>query len=186
MIVPAHPHLQALLADAEAVRDEAQRLRDTLSPRQLTWRPEPDTWSVADCFEHLRKMDKAYLRVLPEALARAEPGGTEPYKPSLFARGFIQSVSPNPRFKLRAPRAVRPRAEAGADALDRFLDQQEALLELIRRADGRNLNTGRFASPLSSFVRFSLGEGLTALVRHQQRHTQQAQRLTERPDFPVA
>lgn len=186
MSAPADPHLRSLLADAEAVRAEAERFRHALSPRQLTWRPEPGVWSVADCFEHLRKMDAAYLRVLPEALARAEPGGARPFRPSLFARGFIRSVSPGSRFRLRAPQAVRPAAEAGAEALARFLDQQESLLALLRQADGRDLNTGRFASPLSSFVRLSLGEGLTVLVRHQQRHAQQARRLTEHPDFPRA
>ena len=183
-----HAHLRLLLADAEATRAEAERLRDTLSATQRTWKPEPGVWSVADCFEHVRKVDKAYARKLDEAIGGAGSGAAD-FKPSLFGRGFIHFVSPASTFKLKAPKGIRPApdtASADADALDRFLDQQAAVLDLIRRADGQNLNGGRFGSPLASVVRLSVGEGLTLIVRHEQRHLGQAQRLTERADFPAA
>ncbi len=183
-----HPHLRSLLADAEATRAEAERLRADLSDAQLTWKPAPDVWSVADCFEHLRKTDKAYGRALPEAIARMEPGGG-PYAPSLFGGWFVKFVSPDSSMKLKAPKAIRPLrggASNDADALDRFLDQQQQLFALIRQADGKNLNTGKFPSPLLSIVKFTVGEALTLLVRHEQRHLNQALRLTERSDFPKA
>ncbi len=183
-----HPHLRALLADAEGTRAEAERLRAELSAAQLTWQPAPDVWSVADCFEHLRKVDKAYCRVLPDAVSRME-SGSGAFAPSLFGRWFIRFVSPESSLKLKAPRAIRPRRggpSTGAAALDRFLAQQQDLLGLIRQADGRDLNTGTFASPLVSILRLSVGEALTLLVRHEQRHLGQALRLTERPGFPRA
>lgn len=183
-----HPHLRLLLADAEATRAEAEQLRDTLSDAQRTWKPEPSVWSVADCFEHLRKVDKSYARKLDEAIERAGSGVAD-YKPSLFGRGFIHFTSPASRLKLKAPKGVRPTtaaASADADALERFLDVQATVLDLIRRADGRDLNGVKFASPIASIVRFSVGEGLTMLVRHEQRHVGQAQRVTERAGFPTA
>ncbi len=182
-----HPHLRRLLAETEAVRSEAERLRRTLSDAQLTWKPEPGVWSVADCFEHLRKIDKAYIRRMNEAVESVGPGKAA-FKPSLFGRGFIHFLSPQSRVKMKAPKGVRPPtdiASAPAEAVDRFLDQQAALLDLLRRADGKDLNAGKFASPLASIVRLSVGEGLTVLVVHEQRHLRQAQRLTERADFPA-
>ena len=183
-----HPHLRLLLADAEATRAETERLRDTLSAAQRTWKPEPGVWSVADCFEHLRKVDKAYARKLDEAIGRAG-AGTVDYKPSFFARHFIRFISPQSKTKLKAPKGIRPStdtASADADALERFLDQQAVVLALIRRADGQNINGGTFGSPLASIVRLTVGEGLTLLVRHEQRHLGQGQRVTERPGFPQA
>ena len=182
-----HPHLRQLLTDAEAVRTEAERLRDTLSDEQLTWKPAPEVWSVADCFEHLRKIDKAYACQLNEAVERAEPGDA-PFRPSLFARWFIWFVSPESTFKVKTPKATRPKPtpSAGGETLDRFLAQQAELIGLIRRTDGKNVNTGRFPSPLASILRFSVGEALTMLVRHEQRHLGQAHRLTEHSDFPHA
>ena len=188
---PTHPHLRTLLGEAEAVRAEAERLRDTLTDDQLTWRPAPDVWSVADCFEHLRKVDKAYTRSLADAVERMAPGDAD-YAPSFIPRTFIGFVSPDPKRKLKAPKAVRPKdaedapPSARAEALDRFLDQQAELLRLIRAADGHDVNTGRFGSPFFAPLRFSVGEGLTMLVRHEQRHLGQAQRVTAHPDFPAA
>ena len=182
----AHPHLRHLLADVASTRAEAERLRDTLTGAQLTWKPAPDVWSVADCFEHLRKVDKAYCKRIGPVLAETEPG-TAGYDPSWFARLFIRFVSPESTFKLKAPRAIRPDTgapSAEADALPRFLDQQAELIDLIQRADGKNINGGRFASPLASLLKFSVGEGLTMLVAHERRHLRQAQRLTARADFP--
>ncbi len=183
-----HPHLRTLLADAEATRAGAERLGTTLSEGQLTWKPAPDVWSVADCFEHLRKTDALYCALLPDALGRAKPG-SGPYRPSWFNGKFIDFASPGSSFKLPAPKAFRPVStgpSAPPDALDGFLDQQAIVLDLLRRADGRNLNTGRFPSPVLSLLRFSVGEGLTLIVRHEQRHLGQASRLTERADFPRA
>jgi uncharacterized damage-inducible protein DinB len=180
-----HDHLATLTADAEAVRAEATRLRDTLSDEQLTWRSDPGTWSVADVFEHLRKIDKAYCRALDEAVERASPGA-DPYVPSVFGRLFIRSVSPG-GLRVPAPTGVRPRPTppgGGAEAVDRFLSQQEQVLGLIERADGKDLNRARVTSPMSRLVRLSLGEALTVVVRHEQRHLAQALRLTGRPDFP--
>jgi len=184
----SHPHLRHLLADAESTRAEAERLRNTLTAAQLTWKPAPDVWSVADCFEHLRKVDKAYCKRIGPKLAELETG-TAGYDPSWFARLLIRFVSPESTFKLKAPKAIRPDTSAPsaeADAVSRFLDQQAELLDLIRRADGKNLNGGTFSSPLASILKLSVGEGLTVLVAHERRHLGQAQRLTARADFPGA
>lgn len=185
---PRHPHLRALVADAEAVSREAERLRTELSDDQLTWRPDETTWSVADVFEHVRKINKAYGRRLEEALVRAAPGDA-PFRPGLLARVYLWAISPDTRVKLPAPPRSRPErvpTGGGAGALDRFLKQQEVLLAHLHAADGKDLNTGRFASPIFSAFRLSVGEGLTGLVVHEQRHLRQARQLTERPDFPRA
>lgn len=183
----SQPHLAGLHADLIAVRTEAERLAG-LSDAQLTWRPEPGVWSVADCFEHLRKVDKAYSRKLTAAVPAAEPGSA-PFKPNWFAGKFIGIVSPSSTFKLKAPKALKPqgtRASVGAEAMQRYLDQQAELIGFVHAADEKNINTGTFPSPLTSLLRFTVGEALTMLTRHEQRHLAQAQRLTERTDFPRA
>jgi len=134
----------------------------------------------------LRKVDKAYCKKLVPALAAMKPG-TEAYDPSWFGQLFIRFVSPESTFKLKAPKAIRPQGHmnsAPAESMQRFLDQQAALVALIRQADGKDINTGRFASPLASIVRFSFGEGVTMLVTHERRHLAQAQRVTEHPGYP--
>lgn len=183
----SQPHLAGLLTDLKATRTEAERLAG-LSGAQLTWRPEPGVWSIADCFEHLRIVDEGYGRALGDAVARAEPGAAA-FAPTWYAKQYIRFVSPASTLKLPTVEAMKPKTtslSAGADAPRRFLDQQAKLAALIRAADAKDLNTGRFSSPFAAIMRLSVGEGLTLLVRHEQRHLQQAQRLTERADFPSA
>lgn len=182
-----HPHLRQLQSAAEHVRVEVERLRDTLTEAQLTWRPDDATWSIADVFEHVRRLDKAYARRLTDALRQAGPDGEAPFRPGLFARLFIAAVSPGFRWRMSAPQGVRPDPVpegAGRDTLDRFLLQHAEVRQLLCEAEGRDLNTGRFPSPLNARLKLSVGEALTGVVRHQERHLQQALRLTERPDFP--
>lgn len=176
------------MASAREVRDEARRLQLTLTEEQLTWRPDERTWSVAECYEHLRKVDKAYCRRLDEAVERAKRQPGTPFRPTLVGKLYFWGISPTVRFRMPALRGIVPRRVepgSGREVMTRFLEQQKRLINLIRRADRRDINTGRFASPLFGLIRVSTGEALTLLVLHEQRHAAQARRLTDRPDFPA-
>lgn len=180
-----NPHLANLLADLLIVRAEAERFA-SLSGAQLTWRPGAGDWSIADCFEHLRIVDAGYSQAIRQAVGQAEPGNAA-FAPTWYARAYIHFVSPGSTLKMPTLPVMKPAVDspsAGADALQHFLQQQAELEALIREADTKNINTGRFSSPFAALMRLSVGEGLTLLVRHEQRHTLQAQRLTEQPAFP--
>ena len=182
----AHPHLRTLLADVTTVTTETERLRATLSEAQCIWKPEPGVWNVLECFHHLIVTDKLYGPRLRAAIEKASrEGGSTPFRPSLFGKTFIRYVSPGSKRKIKTLRLFEPPpALTDVTVLHQFIDHQDELTALIHQADGINLNRGKFSSPASRLVRFSVGEGLTVLVVHQQRHLQQAQRLTERSDFP--
>ncbi len=182
----AHPHLRRLLNDLNTVTAETERLRATLSEAQCIWKPAPGVWNVLECFQHLIVTDELYYPRLRLAIEKAKrEGGSAPFRPSLFGKTFIRYVSPESQRKIKTFRTFEPSpALTDLTVLQQFVDHQDALTALIRQADGINLNRGKFSSPASRLVRFSVGEGLTVLVVHQQRHLQQARRLAERPDFP--
>ncbi len=182
----AHPHLSKLLTDLNNVTAETERLRATLSDAQCIWKPEPGVWNVLECFQHLIVTDELYYPRLRVAIEKAKrEGGSAPFRPSLFGKTFIRYVSPESQRKIKTFRTFEPLpALTDVAVLQQFVDHQDELTALIRQADGIDLNRGKFASPTSRLLRFSVGEGLTVLVTHQQRHLQQARRLAERPDFP--
>ena len=154
----AQSHLAALLRDLETTRTATERL-GALSDAQLTWRPEPSVWSIGDCFEHLRIVDEGYGRAIREALDRADPGAAA-FAPTWYAKQYIRFVSPDSTLKLPTVKAMVPKVEspsAGADAMRRFLAQQAELEALVRDADAKNINTGRFRSPRSSGFRWERG-----------------------------
>lgn len=179
----------ALMGNAEEVAATARFLRASLTDNQLVWRPDEQTWSVADCFEHLRKVDKGYCRVFDGVLSRASRVRGGAFRPAWSARLFLWAIAPGSRLKLPAPGNIRPRhvpAGEGAEALERFLEQQADVQKIIQQADGYDLNGPRIASPFSSLLKLSLGEALTGVVLHEQRHAAQAIRLTQHSDFPAA
>lgn len=182
-----HPHLRQLRADLAGVTAEAERLRDELSDAQLTWQPTPDAWSIAGCFDHLYVVGTLYYPRVREAIGRApEAGADAAFKPSFFGRKFIQAVSPETKRRVKTFKIFKPeQAATDAPALGRFIAQQADFAALLREADGHDLNAGKFSSPLNRLIRFTLGEGLTFLVAHQQRHLGQALRVMEAPGFPA-
>lgn len=181
------PHLQCLIADAEANLAEVRALSDELTDAQLAWKPAPDVWSISECIGHLVRLDGLYLPRLEAAVVQARPGSgsAPPFRPSWFARRFHGFVKPGGGFRMKTMRALEPsQSLEGREVVDRFATQQLHLIDLIHRADGLDLNRWKFASPLSRFVRLSIGEAPWVLTAHQQRHLQQAHRVTQHPHFP--
>jgi hypothetical protein len=133
-------------------------------------------------------IDVLYFPRIREAIEKASPEEkAEPYRSSLIGRKFIDFISPDGTRKAKTFSAFEPHpALDDVTILDRFLAHQQELRDLLRRADGVNLNRVKLSSPAVRLLRFRIGEALMMLVRHQQRHLQQALRVLERPGFPAA
>lgn len=177
-------HLDVLAHRAGTARAEVAAICEGLEPGQLLWRPGPGRWGVADCLEHLVAMGEGYHPRIRRALEEAVPApeGGE-YRPRLFGRLFLWGSGPRVRIPLPAPKVVAG-GQASPDSPERFRKRQDELLELIRAAEGKDLNRTRVASPLSRFVSFTLGECLELLVGHQERHLNQARKVREHWAFP--
>ncbi len=179
-----HPHLIELAQFASDISETARRLSAELSPAQLRWRPTPEEWSIADCFDHLISTGYLYYPRLSDAVDAADRSQTEAaYEPSVLAKMFIWTVSPDAGIKVRAFEPFEPK-HVGEDVtiMDMFSDQQAELMDLITRADEVNLNSGKFTTP--GLVRLTVGEGLTMVVQHERRHLHQVESLLGDPRFP--
>ena len=183
-----HPHLIVLHRDTSEVLRAAKSLFASLSPEQLSWKPDRKTWSVIECFDHLLTTNGLYMPRIQQAIEKSRVPGAKsllPYKPSWFATKFIASMRPGSGFRVRTFKIFKPRAsEPDADVTQRFILQQQALLNLMRAADQCDLNGTKLSSPASRMIRFTIGEALTLLVVHQQRHLLQAQNLQLQVHFP--
>ncbi len=61
--------------------------------------------------------------------------------------------------------------------MERFHEGNRAGRELITIAARHDVNRVRFTNPFLPLLRFRVGAGLLILVRHQDRHLQQAERV---------
>lgn len=184
-----HQHLRALMVDAIRNAERVVALFRDHSDAQILWKSDPTTWSIAECVEHLTVIDEAYFPGIGLGIEKAPISDERnlSYSPHLFTRYFIGMVGEQMKQKMKNPKLFDPsRSTSGGDAAsgDRFLSHQKILYDLIERADRRDINRKVLSSPVSSLLRFSLGEALTMLVSHQKRHLAQAERLLALQGFP--
>ncbi len=185
MKIPATRHLDDLAARLAATTAATRELTTGLRDEQLLWRPAAETWGIADCYEHLLISDAPYFPKLRAVIDDAEPAaaGERVYAPGLFARWFIVSAGPDGRLKVKAPKRFRP-PPARPDAPERFLADQEILAGFLAEARGVDLQSAKLTSPVTKLLRLTIGEALTLLVGHQERHVNQARTVRNAPGFP--
>lgn len=183
-------HLKQLWLDVTAVTLRVEALLESHSEGQLNWHPRQGSWSIAECILHLIATADTYHPRLRAAVRYARDNSLlakRPYKPGVVARRFIAAVGPDSRVRIPTFRAFQPESsEWDPTVLPRFVRQQAELISIIRDADGHELNAVKFPSPVSRWLRFSVGEGLELLVRHQERHVRQAEDRRQMPGFPVS
>src|SRR5690606_8667577 len=101
-------------------RDAAERF-GRYTPAQLNWRPQPDRWSIAQCFDHLLKSDDEMLQAIGRALDREAPQTIWqrlPLWPRIFGRLLVTSQAPGRGQKYQAPVSARPASsDIGPDVI---------------------------------------------------------------------
>ena len=170
---------RALAANEQDARAVAAGLTEALG----RWRADANSWSVAECLDHLATANRVYLRAMQPSAERARTSGRrrrKPATPGLIGSWFVWSLEPpvNPRFRGKAPRLIRPRASPPLDdALEQFLSSQEEVRTFLRRYADIDLAGVHFPNPFIRGVRFSLATGLHVIAAHERRHLGQAKRV---------
>jgi hypothetical protein len=167
-----------LISELDAADDRATALALGLTPQQLNWKPRPGEWSVGQCIEHLYVSNEVYCPAISSALVGHPPAVVQDITPGWFGQWFIRNyIEPSPRTKRRAPKKIRPGAQVEPSILERFLDSNHRVRELVQSARNYDVNRIRFRNPFVPVIRFTVGTGLEILSKHQQRHLLQAERI---------
>ncbi len=167
------------LAEAALAVDlEAKQLCAGLTHEQLSWNPRPGKWSIAENLAHLRATTEVFLPAVDSALEASRIMGLHsegPFALSTFGRLIVWRMDARPVVKMRAPRLLHPRLLGSAESeLEHFLTSQTALRQRISEANGLDLTTWRFSSPVASYFRVNLLEFFSACNAHSRRHICQA------------
>ena len=180
---PALPDdLQALLNELDRTDQEARQLASGLTQAQLNWQPGGGTgWSVAQCLDHLARINTVYIAPLRTAVHNAKVNSVPrrgPIRPGWFGRWFISAMEPPPRRKLKAPKKVLPMAhQDGADVLRAFVKAHDEIRSLIQEARDMDLNHVRYTNPFIRLFHFTVGTGLLIIAAHDRRHLWQARQV---------
>ena len=179
--------LATVIAAANNVAAEVRSAFGSLTPAQLNWKPSPERWSVAQCFEHLLTSNKGYLPIIDSVLAGRKRTFWEsmPVLPGLGGKLLIKSLDPATTRKLKAPKNFQPaQSEIAATIIDDFVAQQGTIVEKMRATEHLDLEKTIITSPALGVVTYSLMDAYRIIVVHEARHFQQAKRVTEETTFP--
>lgn len=182
--------LQTVTLEAEKNSTVAKDLVEGLSEAQLSWISAPNSWSVAQCLDHLTTTSKAFEPYLTTAIKRGSEKwpirSAIPYRPSWVGGWLIKQVLPETVRKVPAPKVFQPSSNPTIEnVLEKFLQQQAEFLRFVRQAEGVDYNKTRLRSPVTPLMRYSLADAFVVTLVHGWRHLGQARRVCETPSFPA-
>lgn len=174
--------LQSIVDELARSEQEAKRLVEGLTDAQLNWQPHDSTaWSIAQCLDHLARINTTYTAVLRAAVRGRDPAAVPrrgPIRPGWFSLFFIKNMDAPTRRKFSAPiRAIPSVHIGGEEALKAFIDSHHEVRALLLDSVDVDLNRIRFKNPFVRFLAFTVGTGLFIILAHDRRHLWQARQV---------
>ncbi len=149
-----------------------------LSLAQLNWKPNENTWSIAQHIDHLIVINRSYFPVIK---AVKSDNHRLPFIAkfdvivNFMGREILKSVQPERAKKIKTFPIWEPEAgDLSHDILERFAMHQEELLRFIKETkESLPLDTV-ISSPANKNLVYKLKTAFDIIVTHEQRHLNHA------------
>ncbi len=169
------------LAELTKSQDFLKSTVDGLSDAQLNFKPSPDSWSVAECVEHLAISESMIGGMLQGAL-QTEADPSKRSEISMTDGQLLNAVGSRDQ-KVKTGEAFEPSGKFGSyeDSLIEFLSKREAHIAYLNSTQD-DLRNHYAQAPFGTI------DGLQVLLflsAHTERHVKQMKEVMEAPGFPV-
>jgi hypothetical protein len=182
-VVASHTWISELSERAKSFDQRAEGEFRNLSLAQFNWRPDKDTWSVAQQLHHMVLANRPYADII-ENLSRSAGPAKGTYSPGFLAKMLFKAVGPGDKIPAPVHKSMVPSDKPlDQSILDEFLSIQARYHAAVATLDGKDLNA-RFSSPFAKLIKLKLGDAIQILALHNERHLGKAFALLERSDFP--
>lgn len=179
--LPQAEYRDRLLAANRAVIDRIRKTVSGVPHDALTRRPDDGGWSMGEVLEHLIISADSYLERLRGIVRENKDRAASPnasWKPTLGGGLLVWSMR-SPR-KTPAPKMYKPGPSPRPRVLEEFLQRQEEAGRLIAEAGSMDWRRVRMRSPVLPIIHMNVGDALTVLVVHAERHAGQIERVKAR------
>lgn len=145
----------------------------------LTWRPVPESWNILECLEHLNRYGDFYLPRIEQGIERFSGRPCPKFRSGWLGGYFAQSMLPGPQLKrMNTFRDKNPlNSNLERTVIDTFLGQLQTTMILVEKSKVVNLNKVRIPTSISALIRLKLGDTISFLINHMQRHLEQIGRI---------
>lgn len=158
----------------------------SLSAKRLNWKPNAQTWSVAQNMDHLIVINESYYKVIKEVRSNTHQlpwFARFNFIANFIGNAILKAVHPDRRRKTKTFSIWEPSAtDLGDDIIERFEKHQEELKRFILSSlDLVEANT-IISSPANRKIIYRLETAFDIMVTHERRHFEQAKEaLSLRP-----
>lgn len=175
--------MQHWLNQIDKTTDEFQNHFGALTNEELNWKPNPETWSIAQNIDHLIVINQTYFPILAELKSGK-------YKTPFLARfGFVVSflgktvlnaVKPDRKKKMKTFSIWEPaKSQISNDILARFSKHQRELKQEIEASKALIDRGAIIFSPANKNIVYTLETAFDIIVNHELRHLEQSKEVLE-------
>jgi hypothetical protein len=180
----AVPELELYRRQFEQIGQQASELTSQLNEARFNWRPSPAEWSIEECLAHLTMVGQWEVRAIDQAIDDGKHRGLTgqgPFEYGAIDRFIVHQTEPPVRSPLPTSRHFVPlHGQPVTAVMPTFQHVQSQLIIQLERADGLNLRRVKVSTPISRFLRMSLGAMFAQIAAHERRHLDQAWRVREK------
>lgn len=157
-----------------------QEFKD-LNVDELNWKPNSETWSIAQNINHLIVLNKTYyptfenLKKGKNKLPFISKFG---FISTLMGKTLLKAVSPDNKLKTKTFPIWEPeKSEISKNILTEFQKHQTDLKEYIQNSDNYIKNKTLISSPANKNIFYKLETAFDIIITHEKRHFKQAKEL---------
>ncbi len=158
-----------------------------LTPAQLNWKPDADSWSIGECIDHISNTNQTYFDVY-------EKIGQGIYQPAfwtrispfsgMFGKMLIAATEPEAKRKSKTVKVFEPsHSELDKAILEKYEVNNGILISLMKAMDGKDLSKIKIPSPAAAIITYSVKDSIILLVNHEKRHYNQAVKVMKNSGF---
>jgi uncharacterized damage-inducible protein DinB len=154
-----------------------------LSREQLNFKASPESWSVAECIEHIALSENNIFGMIQGTLKEdADPAKKSEIK--LTDDGVFNAISDR-SFKVQTQEKLKPTGKFGSteETVKEFVTKRD---EHIKYAEATNddLRNHFFTFPVAAFGTVDSYQLILFMAGHSKRHTLQIEEVKANPAFP--
>lgn len=170
--------IQSLTEQTRQIINQVEKLKN-YDLDTLTWKENKTSWSILECLEHLNLYGEFYLPQIERKIKGSNCKSEVEFKSGFLGNYFAKSMLPKEKLnKMKTFKDKNPlNAKLDKTVIDKFLDQQIKLLDLLNQSKNVSLNKVKIQTSISSLIKLKLGDTFQFFINHIIRHLKQINKI---------
>lgn len=162
-------------------KDHMMKVLNGLTKEQLNFKPTAESWSIANCVEHLAIAESTFGGILQKTVAE---GDNPAMKDSVQMKDDqLYAIISSRQQKVKTPEPFEPSGKFGSheETAKAFNEKRDAHIEYIKTTDDDLRNRFNSNLPFGTIDAYQL---LVFVAAHTERHVSQMEEVAAHDDFP--